>query len=96
LLGHIDASTYTIKTFGAIHSARWMGSLLAGLKAELLKKHVPVEVLSPERLRGLRRINKLMTHIIIRYWFKATHSADAPFNQLELVKELTAYTKIDK
>jgi hypothetical protein len=41
MLGEIDPDTYTIKGIGAIHFARFMGTLLARLKAELLSKHVP-------------------------------------------------------
>jgi hypothetical protein len=40
-LGEIDASTYVLKDIGAISSVRWSGSLMAGLKGDLLSKHVP-------------------------------------------------------
>jgi hypothetical protein len=33
--------------------------------------NVPANVISAEDLKRLRRINKIMIHIIIRYWFKS-------------------------
>jgi hypothetical protein len=79
-----------------MHLARWMGHILAGLKADLLFKHVPAEVLSATQLLILQRINRIMVHVIIRFWFQATLAADAPSNTLELYQELLKYRRIDK
>jgi hypothetical protein len=95
-LGEIDAETYVVKGVGAIHMARWMGTIIAGLKADLLFKHVPGHVMTAEDLKKLQRINKLMVHVLLRFWFQATLAADAPFNTLELCQELNAYRRVDK
>jgi hypothetical protein len=95
-LGEIDVETYVVKDIGAIHMARWLGSIMAGLKADLLSKHFPADVMSAEDLLKLQRINKLMVHVLLRFWFQAMLAADAPFNSLELCRGLTAYKKVDK
>jgi hypothetical protein len=40
------------KKLGALTRARWMGTLVAGLKAELFKAQVPPNVMSEEEFRG--------------------------------------------
>jgi hypothetical protein len=55
-LGEIDPATYTIKGIGAIHLARWMGTLPAGIKADLLSKHVSANMMSAEDLECLLSI----------------------------------------
>jgi hypothetical protein len=52
-LGEIDPATHTIKGISTIHLARWMGTLLAGIKADLLSKHVPANIMSAEGLKRL-------------------------------------------
>jgi hypothetical protein len=40
------------KKIGGITRARWMGTLTAGLKAELFKAQVPQDVMSEEEFKG--------------------------------------------
>jgi hypothetical protein len=73
-----------------------MGSIIAGLDADLLSDHVPGEVLTPEEIVKLRRINNLLVHIIVRHWFLCIFSQDAPSNQLDMYKEFLVYRRFDK
>jgi hypothetical protein len=52
--------------------------------------------MSAEDLKRLHRINKIMIHIIIRYWFESAMTADAAINQLEQYQVLLAYRKVDR
>jgi hypothetical protein len=81
---------------GCLSNSRWMGSLIAGLDADLLSEHVPPEVLSQDDIQKIRRVNVLMVHIMVRYWFLCTLSADAPYNQQELFRELRVFRRFDR
>jgi hypothetical protein len=51
--------------------------------------------MTADDLKKLQRINRLMIHVLLRFWFLATLSSDAPSNQLGLYQELLAYRQID-
>jgi hypothetical protein len=45
---------------------------------------------------ALQRINKLMVHVIIKFWFLANESANYPKHLLNLYHKLRAWRRIDR
>ena len=41
-------------------------------------------------------MNKIMTHVIVKFWFESKSAADMPFNVIQLYKDLLDYKRFDK
>lgn len=80
------------KVLGATNNARWMSRAIYSLKALLLRDHLDMD---PSFIRLLERFNMFVALIYTKFWNRCSNSADAPFNDLQLLKELDLYKEID-
>ena len=77
----------TIKAPGAFHHARWMGKSLYTLKIALFRNQLG-EIYTPEQLRNIYSLAIFMSIFYTKAWLTCTSAANAPSNDLELMKKL--------
>jgi hypothetical protein len=76
---------------GAVHRARWMAKILYALKMFLFQHQFPM---APDQLERLQDICLFFCVVYAEAWTKCSISADAPINDLELVKTLHEFEKL--
>ena len=91
-----DNSRYNFLKPGAVHKARWMGKQLYCYKMVMLRKHLPMELISSTQLDKMQRVVTFLTHVYNIWWFQCPLATSAPRLDLELVKNLIQYRSIDE
>lgn len=77
---------------GATSNARWMSRAIYALKTYLFRRHL---FLDSNFLHSLHRFCLFVALIYTKHWNHCPNAADAPFNDLQLLKELDIYRQID-
>jgi hypothetical protein len=92
-LGDETAKNFNIRTPGALHRARWMAKLIYSLKMYLFRSQFK---LTKRELSALRVFNVFVVQVYIKYWYTSSCGELAPYNDLNLLKELNNYKKSNK
>lgn len=82
----------SFKKPAGLHRARWMAKSIYSLKIFLFREQFR---LTKHEERGLREICIFTVLIYIKYWFQAPSASSAPRNDLELLKDLKNYEKVN-
>lgn len=85
----------TIKPFkvpGATNNARWMHRAIYALKMYLFQDQIEI---SRDFALSLHRFCLFVSLIYVKYWSWAPIAVDAPSNDIQFLKELDRYRKID-
>lgn len=94
-----DQKELTFKRPGAIHKARWMAKLLYSIKITLLENNIAQlpqgTVTTKHQLPKIRDFVIFATIIYSSWWITCSHTADAPWNDLDLYKRLLAYDSVN-
>ena len=78
---------------GAYHRARWMAKLICSLKIYLFRSQFR---LTKAELTGLQQFNGFTVKLYLKAWYTSMSSTAAPRNDLQLLKDLLAYSVINK
>lgn len=81
-----------IRRPGAVHRARWMAKIIYCLKIYIFRKFFD---LTEDQLCALRIINVFVIHIYIEYWFTCELPTYASRNDLKLLQDIQAYSKVN-
>lgn len=84
----------SFKAPGATNNARWMCRAIYGLKLFLFRDQI--DELEPDFVESLERFCLFVSLIYVKYWNQSPNAADAPFNDMEFLKELDSYAQIDE
>uniref|UniRef100_UPI00358E4C15 uncharacterized protein n=1 Tax=Myxine glutinosa TaxID=7769 RepID=UPI00358E4C15 len=79
--------TITIKAPGAFHHARWMSKTLYTIKVALFRRQLG-DIYTPEELEDITSLAAFMSVFYTKAWLTCTSAADAPSNDLYLMKNL--------
>lgn len=82
----------SFKVPGATNNARWMSRAIYALKTYLFREHLEMD---SSFVNLLERFNMFVALIYTKFWNRCSNSADAPANDLQLLKELDRYRTID-
>lgn len=77
---------------GATNNARWMFRAIYALKCYLFRDYFDFH---RDFLRSLRRFCLFISIIYVKFWNQSSNATDAPFNDLEFLKELDSYAVVD-
>ncbi len=77
---------------GAYHRARWMAKLIYCLKIYIFRSQFK---LTQHELSGLHSINVFIVRIYIKAWYTCPSPSSAPRNDLQLLKDLVEYKKVN-
>lgn len=89
----VPIKDYHFKLPGTHHHARWMSKAIYCLKMYMCRKQLK---LSKEIIDGLRDTSIFICLIYTRAWIECPSSADAPFNDLKLFKDLHTFSAINE
>lgn len=89
--GHTTKMTFREPT--TIHQARWMANLIYSLKMFMFKSQFKM---SSKEVQALRRIIVYTIRYHVKAWFLCTYAVTAPNHDLNLMKSLYEYRKIDR
>lgn len=78
---------------GAVHQARWMANLIYSLKMFMLKDEFKM---SKKEVQALRRIIIYTIRHHVKAWFSCTDAIRAPNHDLNFMKDIYEYRKIDQ
>lgn len=85
---------------GAMHKARWMSTIIYSLKIALAEKsldQLPAgTIVSLHQMRKIRDFVIFITHVYCKWWLMCKDTADAPWNDLQLFKNLLQYELVNK
>lgn len=77
---------------GATNNARWMFRAIYALKSFLFRD---VLDLDGDLFTSIQRFCLFITLIYVKFWNVCSNAADAPYNDLQFLKELDAYKQFD-
>ncbi|CAH1114867.1 unnamed protein product [Psylliodes chrysocephalus] len=92
-LGNRPTENFTFKTPGPTHHARWLSKAIYSLKIYLFQEQFS---LSRAEAPGLRHICIFIVLLYIKAWYCAPSAIHAPRKDLEFMKNLLNYKKINK
>lgn len=78
---------------GAVHRARWMARIIGSIRIFIFRVQLN---LNKDVLDGLRQFVCFIMKIYIRQWFNCQNPMTAPKNDLDLLKDINNYKKINK
>ena len=84
---------FTFKKPGAFHKARFMAVLIYGLKIYLFRSQLRK---TAKEKYDLERFAKFACLYYIKHWFNAPIAANAPISDLNLLKDMIEFEKVDK
>lgn len=84
---------FKIRAHEALCLARWMAKLIYSLKTYLFQLQFK---LTARELTTLRVFNVFVTQVYIKYWYIAACGELDLYNNLNLIKELNSYKKMNK
>lgn len=91
-LGRIAPNMISFKAPGAMHHARWMAKAIYSLKIFVFRGQFS---LSDSEIDAIRSICLFIINVYVKVWFNAPNAAMAPNQDLQLLKILVNYEKID-
>lgn len=77
---------------GATNNARWMSRAIYALKSFLFRAHIGLD---DDFEDSLQRFCMFVALIYVKFWDQCSNAADAPYNDIQFLKELDAYKQID-
>ena len=77
---------------GAFHRARWMAKMIYGLKIFLFRDQFHV---TAKELAGLRQFNVFIIQLYLKAWYTCQIPATAPRHDLQLIKDLGQYKRVN-
>lgn len=77
---------------GATNNARWMFRAIYALKSFLFRDLLDLD---DDFFQSLQRFCLFVTLIYVKFWNQCSNSTDAPYNDLQFLKELDAYKQFD-
>lgn len=83
----------TFRDPGAVHQARWMANLIYSLKMFMFKSQFKM---SSKEVQALRRIIVYTIRYHVKAWFLCSYAITAPNHDLNFMKSLYEYRKIDR
>lgn len=90
---------FTFKKPGALHKARWMAKLLYGIKICLFEEQINSlpqgTVTTKQQVPKIRAFVNFITLVYVPWWLKSSHTANAPYSDLDLYVKLVDYNKIN-
>lgn len=78
---------------GAYHRARWMASLIYCMKIYLLRSQFHLKA---RELSGLQQFNLFIVTVYLKAWFTCPSAVSAPRHDLQLLKKLLDYKRINE
>lgn len=78
---------------GAVHQARWMANLIYSLKMFMFQGEFKM---SKKEIQALRRIIIYTIRYHVKAWFKCSDAISAPSHDLNFMKDIYEYRKIDR
>ena len=81
--------TFSFKAPGAYHQARWMAKVIYTIKMALLNEQLMRKDFEPEHLENIRSLALFLCVFYVKAWLTCTSAADAPANDLLLLKSLS-------
>ena len=86
---------------GAMHKARWMSKILYAIKIDLLRDHIMAKlpkgsVYGAGQAQKIGRFVKFVIFCYVSWWLTAPVPANAPVNDLALLKGLYSYIDVDE
>lgn len=92
-LGGIPEKGISFRAPAGLHRARWMAKAIYSLKIYLFGDQFK---LIKREEKGIREICIFTVRIYLKYWFQAASGYCAPRNDLQLLKDLRRYEKINQ
>lgn len=80
------------RVVGATNNARWMARIIYALKCYLFREHL---LLDSEFIDALERFCIFASLIYTKHWNRCVNAVDAPYNDVQLLKELHEYAEYD-
>lgn len=77
---------------GATNNARWMFRAIYALKTFLFRDHFDFD---QDFLRKVQRFCMFVTLIYVKFWNQCSNAVDAPYNDIQFLKEIDAYKQVD-
>lgn len=91
-LGGTPEKGVSFRAPAGLHRARWMAKAIYALKIYLFREQLK---LTNREIKGIKDVCIFIVRIYIKYWFQAPCASSAPKNDLQLLKDLVAYEKIN-
>lgn len=86
-------TTIPFRVVGARNNARWMARIIYAIKTYLFRYLLDLD---SDFVNSLERFCIFVALIYTKHWNRCSNSVDAPFNDLQLMKELDEYIEIDE
>lgn len=77
---------------GATNNARWMARIIYAIKTYLFRNHLGLQ---SDFIDSLERFCLFVALIYTKHWNRCPNVIDAPYNDIQLLKELDEYREID-
>jgi len=91
-LGGVPSRGLRFMAPGAIHQARWISKVIFSLKVWMFRSQFK---LTAKEERGLRDLCVFAIRVYLKAWMTAPLAANAPYNDLNLLKTLLQYSSIN-
>lgn len=91
-LGHFSPENVRFHFPGAMHHARWMSKAIYTLKIFMFRHQFKMNIATKESIRD---ISSFIVKIYVKMWFSSSLATKAPRSDLNLLKELHEYRKVD-
>lgn len=92
-LGGLPPRGVHLRRPGALHRARWMATLIYGMKIWVLRDQF--QLTSSER-KGLKRFINFVLFLYVPAWYSAVEATAAPARDLRFYQSLVKYEDVDK
>lgn len=83
----------TFKVVGARNNARWMARIIYAMKTYLFRDYLDLD---EDFIVLLERFCNFVALFYTKHWNRCTNAVDAPYNDLQLWKELDEYKTVDE
>lgn len=93
LFGESNILTKQFLVPGSVSNARWMGRAIYAVKSFLFREQLNLD---RHTLNQLRRFSLFISIVYVKRWNYCTNVFNAPFNDLEFLKELEMYAEVDR
>jgi hypothetical protein len=85
---------------GALHKARWMAKVIYSLKIAMSENSIdqlpPGTITTRPQVVKIREFVTFVTHIYLQWWLCCKESVDAPWNDIQLFKQLIQYEVVNR
>ena len=98
LNGFPEERQFSFKQPGAMHRARWMAKAIYSIEIALLQNHIDLlptgKITSKHQPEKVRDFVTFVTLIYCKWWLQCSVAVDAPWNDLQLFKDLCQYSQV--